>query len=67
MTILSKKKAIQGKSEVESSDATPHHNGSHSHGIALGSLPSHSQVCKEFMYWLHIILIPGCLFILVTL
>lgn len=65
MTILSKKKAIQGKSEVESSDATPHHNGSHSHGIALGSLPSHSQVCKEFMYWLHI-LIPGCLFILVT-
>lgn len=53
MTILSKKKAIQGKSEVESSDATPHHNGSHSHGIALGSLPSHSQVCKEFMYWLH--------------
>lgn len=65
MTILSKKKAIQGKSEVESSDATPHHNGSHSHGIALGSLPSHSQVCKEFMYWLHT-LIPGCLFILVT-
>lgn len=65
MTILSKKKAIQGKSEVESSDATPHHNGSHSHGIALGSLPSHSQVCKELMYWLHILILV-CLFILVT-
>uniref|UniRef100_A0A1B6KUD6 ubiquitinyl hydrolase 1 n=1 Tax=Graphocephala atropunctata TaxID=36148 RepID=A0A1B6KUD6_9HEMI len=44
MTILSKKKSIQGKSEVESSEATPHHNGSHTHGIGLGSLPNHSQL-----------------------
>jgi hypothetical protein len=45
MTILSKKKTIQGKSEVESSETTTHHNGSHSHGIALGSIPNHPQVC----------------------
>ncbi|XP_054280202.1 OTU domain-containing protein 5-A-like [Macrosteles quadrilineatus] len=44
MTILSKKKAIQGKSEVESPETTTHHNGSHSHGISLGSLPSHPQI-----------------------
>ena len=46
MTILSKKKTLQGKSEVESSDSTPHHSGSHSHGIAVGSLPNHPQVRK---------------------
>lgn len=47
MTILSKKKTLQGKSEVESSDPPPHHSGSHSHGIAVGSLPNHTQVKQQ--------------------
>lgn len=51
MTILSKKKTIQGKSEVETPESTTHHNGPHTHGIALGSLPTHSQVIfvKEYI------------------
>lgn len=44
MTILSKKKSLQGKSEVESSDPPPHHTPSHSHGIAVGSLQNHTQI-----------------------
>ena len=42
MTILSKKKTLQGKQEVEVAEATPHHGGSIS--IPLGALPNHAQV-----------------------
>lgn len=44
MTILSKKKSLQGKSEVETPESTTHHSGPHTHGITLGPLPTHSQV-----------------------
>jgi hypothetical protein len=43
MTILSKKKVNQGKSE-ETSDSAAHHGGSHSRTLAMGSMPNHSQV-----------------------
>jgi len=42
MTILSKKKVNQGKSE-ETSDSAAHHGGSHSRTLAMGSMPNHSQ------------------------
>uniref|UniRef100_A0A1B6DYA9 ubiquitinyl hydrolase 1 n=1 Tax=Clastoptera arizonana TaxID=38151 RepID=A0A1B6DYA9_9HEMI len=47
MTILSKKKSIQGKAEVENSDSPPHHSGTHAHGISLGGLPSLPQIAER--------------------
>ncbi|XP_075219366.1 OTU domain-containing protein 5-like isoform X2 [Lycorma delicatula] len=38
MTILSKKKSLQGKSSEETSDAPTHHGGSHAHGLPVNSL-----------------------------
>lgn len=42
MTILSKKKSLQGKQEVEATEATAHHGGNIS--IPLGSIPNHTQI-----------------------
>lgn len=48
MTILSKKKSLQGKQEVEATEATAHHGGNIS--IPLGSIPNHTQVKLLFLF-----------------